>query len=306
MSDEADELLRLYGRYRIQDQVAYYEYQADRNERALRRSVIIAALLFIAATLCGALATANAPGGRGMWAFLSAGFAALATALTAYEVAFGFERYSRQYAETLASLKLADANRPPDIDAKAVVDHVILVETLLRSEGESWSQLYASQIADQTAESPAATRRVVRAFVARVVAEERGGAYVVVPPDVVEALGGGKRIPVLATFDGIEYRGSIVSMGGGGMILGVLKSIRSARQGAGGRAVGEGRAGHGRSARVDVPATSLPPWQRPAYGRRSTRSATRTSGSTSQWIEEAKRPDTRSRRIAETVDRASD
>ena len=152
---EADELLRLYGRYRIQDQVAYYEHQADRNERALRRSVIIAALLFIAATLCGALATADAPGGRGMWAFGAAGFAALATALTAYEVAFGFERYSRQYAETLASLKLADANRPPDMDAKTVVDHVILVETLLRSEGESWSQLYASQIADQTAESPA-------------------------------------------------------------------------------------------------------------------------------------------------------
>ena len=44
--------------------------QADRNERALRRAVIIAALLFVAATLCGALATAEAPGGRGMWAFL--------------------------------------------------------------------------------------------------------------------------------------------------------------------------------------------------------------------------------------------
>jgi hypothetical protein len=153
--DEADELLELYSRYRIRDQVAYYERQADRYERALRRAVAIAALLFVAATLCGALASANAPGGRGMWAFGSAGFAALATALSAYEVAFGFERYSRRYAETLAALRLAEAGRPPGNDADTVVAHVTLVETLLRSDVESWSQLYANEIADQTAESPA-------------------------------------------------------------------------------------------------------------------------------------------------------
>jgi SMODS and SLOG-associating 2TM effector domain 1 len=156
MTDEAAELLHLYSRYRIQDQVAYYARQADRFERALRRAVAIAALLFVAATMCGALASANAWGARGMWAFCSAGFAALATALSAYEVAFGFERYSRRYAETLASLKLVDASRPADADAKTVVCHVTLVETLLRSDVESWSQLYANEIADQTtADSPA-------------------------------------------------------------------------------------------------------------------------------------------------------
>ena len=153
--DEADEVLRFYVRHRIHDQVAYFERQAERYERALRRAVSIAALLFVAATICGALASADAPGGRGMWAFGSAGFAALATALSAYEVAFGFERYSRRYAETLASLKLADASRPSPTDAKTLTDHVTLVETLLRSEGESWSQLYANQIADQSKESPA-------------------------------------------------------------------------------------------------------------------------------------------------------
>jgi hypothetical protein len=39
---------------------------------------------------------------------------------------------------------------------------------------------------------------------------------------VIEALGGGGRIPVRATFDGIEYRGSIVRMGGDS-VLGVLE-----------------------------------------------------------------------------------
>jgi antitoxin component of MazEF toxin-antitoxin module len=45
-----------------------------------------------------------------------------------------------------------------------------------------------------------------------------------VPTEVVEALGGKGRIPVSATFDGVPYRGSIVRMGGGA-VLGVQKAI---------------------------------------------------------------------------------
>jgi hypothetical protein len=51
-----------------------------------------------------------------------------------------------------------------------------------------------------------------------------GGQLVDVPPEVVEALGGKGRIPVTATFDGVPYRGSIVRMGGGA-VLGVQKAI---------------------------------------------------------------------------------
>ena len=56
-----------------------------------------------------------------------------------------------------------------------------------------------------------------------------GGGHVVdVPPEVIEALGGQgsgrSRIPVTATFDGVPYRGSIVRMGGGA-VLGVQKAI---------------------------------------------------------------------------------
>ena len=46
-----------------------------------------------------------------------------------------------------------------------------------------------------------------------------------IPPDVIEGLGGGGRIAVRATFGGIPYRGSIVRMGGKS-VLGVLKEIR--------------------------------------------------------------------------------
>jgi hypothetical protein len=68
--------------------------------------------------------------------------------------------------------------------------------------------------------------RPVPGFVAVIKEAPNGGAYVEVPEDVVAALGGKGRIPVDATFDGVAYRGSIVSMGGE-KILGVLKSVRS-------------------------------------------------------------------------------
>ena len=62
-------------------------------------------------------------------------------------------------------------------------------------------------------------------FVAVIEEAPRGGAYVRIPPQVVEVLGGGGRIPVQATIGGIAYRGSIVRMGGDS-VLGVLKEIR--------------------------------------------------------------------------------
>lgn len=63
-------------------------------------------------------------------------------------------------------------------------------------------------------------------FDAELIEADRGGAYVRVPAQVVAALGGKGRIPVRATFDGLPYSGSVVSMGGD-KVLGVLKSIRS-------------------------------------------------------------------------------
>lgn len=53
-----------------------------------------------------------------------------------------------------------------------------------------------------------------------------GGAHIPVPPEIIAALGGGGRIPVQATFDGIPYRGSIADMGAG-PCLGLLKAIRT-------------------------------------------------------------------------------
>lgn len=61
-------------------------------------------------------------------------------------------------------------------------------------------------------------------FDAELRAAGRGGHFIEIPPEVVEALGGAGRIPVAATFDGVPYRGSIVRYRGTTMI-GVPKAI---------------------------------------------------------------------------------
>jgi hypothetical protein len=142
----------------------------------------------------------------------------------------------------------------------------------------------------------------VERFDAPLMAEGRGGAYVVVPADVVDALGGGKRIPVLATFDGIEYRGSIVTMGGG-MILGVLKSIRGSLGKEPGDVLTVTVARDTAERTVDVPADLAA-----ALGDGGARTAFDALSYSHrrqyvQWIDEAKRPETRARRIAETIER---
>jgi len=139
-------------------------------------------------------------------------------------------------------------------------------------------------------------------FRALIVAADRGGAYVVVPAAVVDALGGGGRIPVRATFDGVEYRGSIASMGGE-KVLGVLKAIREELRKSPGDEVVVTLVRDDTPRTVAVPddlATALD-----AAGRRAAFEGLSYSHRREhvEWIEDAKRPDTRARRITETVDR---
>jgi Domain of unknown function (DUF1905)/Bacteriocin-protection, YdeI or OmpD-Associated len=144
----------------------------------------------------------------------------------------------------------------------------------------------------------------VEAFDAEIVAGDGGGAYVRIPRVVAEALGDEGRIPVRATFDGIDYRGSIVSMGDG-HVLGVLKRIRSQLGNLPGDslAVTVERDRARRSIRVpaDLRAALREAGVGDAFAALSY--THRREHVTS--IEAAKRPATRARRIAKTVERLS-
>jgi SMODS and SLOG-associating 2TM effector domain 1 len=146
MSDAwRSEFLEVYRSHRIADQERYYGRRSRAYERARRWSVTATAVLLVAAALLGALGTADSQR-RAMWAFLAATVSAVATGITSYEAAFGFERYSRQYRDTQLALRMLDVRGPqpddlggPDGDAR-VQEFVSGMERLLRSEVDSWAE----------------------------------------------------------------------------------------------------------------------------------------------------------------------
>jgi hypothetical protein len=143
-----------------------------------------------------------------------------------------------------------------------------------------------------------------QSFEATIAAADRGGAYVEVPPSVVDALGGGGRIPVKASFDGVEYRGSVASMGGA-KVLGMLKAIRAEL----GKGPGDSvlvtveRDLEDRTIAVpdDLAAALAGAGVSAAFGALSFSHRREYV----EWVEEAKRPETRSRRIEQTVARVA-
>lgn len=128
-----------------------------------------------------------------------------------------------------------------------------------------------------------------------------GGAYVAVPQEVVEALGGGGRIPVQATFDGVEYRGSVVSMGGV-KCIGLLKDIRARLDKGPGEVVSVTLTRDDAARTIEVPdglAAALE-----TAGVRAKFDALSYSHQREHVnaIVEAKKPETRARRIAKCVE----
>ncbi|MFQ5947873.1 MAG: YdeI/OmpD-associated family protein [Acidimicrobiia bacterium] len=131
----------------------------------------------------------------------------------------------------------------------------------------------------------------------------RGGAVVEVPPEVVEALGGKGRIPVQATFDGIPYRGSIVSMGGR-PILGMLKAIREELGKSFGDTVEVMVAVDTEERKVTVPARLQAALaENPSAAEAFEKLSYTHQREYVQWIEEAKRAETQERRIRQTIER---
>ena len=141
-------------------------------------------------------------------------------------------------------------------------------------------------------------------FEAAIVEADRGGAYIRVPPEVVAALGGKGRIPVQATFDGISYRGSVVSMGGE-KVIGLLKAIRTELDKQPGDRVTVTLEPDHAERSVDVPDDL-----RAALDEAGLLDSFRALSYSHQreyvsWVVDAKKAATRARRIGQTIERIS-
>ena len=142
-----------------------------------------------------------------------------------------------------------------------------------------------------------------RAFEA-VIEEGRGGsAHVAIPFDVRAVYGTGGQVKVKATFDGEPYRGSIAPMGGGRHVLGISKAIRAAI----GKDVGDSvkvvleRDSEPRT--VETPPDLAAVLKRaPAAQRAFDKLSFTHRKEYVRWIEEAKKPETRARRLEKTIE----
>jgi hypothetical protein len=129
-----------------------------------------------------------------------------------------------------------------------------------------------------------------------------GGAYICIP-FAVEGAFGKKRVKVLASLDGLPYRGSLVRMGTDCHLLPVLKDIRQQL----GKSIGD---------EIEVSleedcqprVVSVPPDLQAALeadpGAQTFfhKLSYTHQKEFVQWVEEAKRPETRQKRIQRTLD----
>jgi hypothetical protein len=129
-----------------------------------------------------------------------------------------------------------------------------------------------------------------------------GGAYVCVPFDVEQTFGK-KRVKVLATIEGVPYRGSLVRMGTECHLLPVLKEIRQQT----GKAIGDEIEvtveEDTQPRKVAVPSDLAQALENDASAKDFFQSLAYTHQKEYvAWIEEAKRPETRQARIIKTID----
>ena len=131
-----------------------------------------------------------------------------------------------------------------------------------------------------------------------------GGVFVVLPFVVAEVFGTRGRVPVQATFDGYPYQGSLTPLGDGHHALLVQKQIRRAV----GKTIGD-------TVRVtlsrDLAERRITPpddlaaalAEAPRAANEFTKLAYSHQREYVRWLEGAKKPEIRTRRLAETVER---
>jgi len=123
-------------------------------------------------------------------------------------------------------------------------------------------------------------------------------AFIEFPHDLLETFGVGNLVPVVATFDGrVTYRGSLAKMGGPRAALVLRKDVRSELGKEPGDRVGVSLRLDDSPREVEVPSDLAAALERAGVRDRFGALATSHRREFVRWVEEAKRPETRQRRI---------
>ena len=133
--------------------------------------------------------------------------------------------------------------------------------------------------------------------------EGDGGVFVVLPFSVPDAYGTRGRVPVQATFDGYPYRGSVVPLGDGHHALLLLKQIRRAIDKTVGDTVRVTLSRDVVERKMEAPTDLAEQLAgNPKAAAYFARLAYTHQREYVRWLEGAKKPETRTRRLGEIVD----
>ncbi|HLX25500.1 MAG TPA: YdeI/OmpD-associated family protein [Candidatus Cybelea sp.] len=122
------------------------------------------------------------------------------------------------------------------------------------------------------------------------------GTYVCIPASVMKRFGGRVRVPVRATINGVTWRTTIASMGAGPMV-GVTAATRKAAAIECGDRITISIEEDTQARTVDIPADFAKAMTRAQHNAYDSMSYSHRKEYV-QWIEAAKKPETRLRRIA--------
>jgi hypothetical protein len=134
--------------------------------------------------------------------------------------------------------------------------------------------------------------------------ERKNVVGIVVPPSIVEALGGGKRAPVKVTINGYSYRNTLAVMGGAVMV-GVAAEHRHAAGVEGGQTVEVQMELDSAPRTVELPADLADALDRAGFRTAFDALAFSHRKEHVRSVNEAKAEETRRRRIAAVVSRLS-
>lgn len=151
MSERDREFLLFYEKYRIKDQVGYYNMRLEEFDRATGQGLFLSATILGLASGAGALAGTTVGWANG-WAAVAAILSAASTTLAAYLALYAFEQQSKIYGDAVRAVHVASRPTPdPDLgqtDARLEKDIAAMVqrvEKALRQEQSQWGQ-FASQL----------------------------------------------------------------------------------------------------------------------------------------------------------------
>jgi hypothetical protein len=130
-----------------------------------------------------------------------------------------------------------------------------------------------------------------------------GGCLVELPPDIVKELGGGSRFRVTGTLEGVAFESSTMPMGGGRVCLGVHKATRQAAGKTFGNRVRVDLERDDTPREVEVPEDLAQALSRDAVAREVYEALSFTHRNEyARWVAEAKRPETRERRVRQSLE----